>query len=261
LPALVDIYTDAVYSNLRPLRGNWEPTQPIELGDFGLLDRQAFQRIGNISQRGITIGEVITDDIGDQKIFASGRDTTVAFHAKAASATNPAVTINASVEINFATQDSAFFNASGCSYSIIRDKVALGTQIMSAYKRGKWPREWAVITDLVRARKTTVAISGAAAGGIVLEADGSVAQIDLAKADIGLSLRSARNVGYQVIAQAGLAPLIGMSQIQPRFLWWFENFRPLTTDLMLDRPRMMTLLNSTVVETEPKSDLYFGQLL
>ena len=66
--------------------------------------------------------------------------------------------------------------------------MALGTQIMSAYRRGKWQREWAVITDLVRARKTTVAISGSAAGGIVLEADGSVAQIDLAKAAIGLSL-------------------------------------------------------------------------
>jgi hypothetical protein len=36
MTALVDIYTDAVYANLRPLRGNWEPTQPIELVPYEL---------------------------------------------------------------------------------------------------------------------------------------------------------------------------------------------------------------------------------
>jgi hypothetical protein len=231
------------------------------LGDFGLLDRQAFQRIGNVSQRGINIGQVIDDDVGDQKIFASGRDTTMTLHARAAAAGQAAATVNASVEINFASQDSAFFNAAGCSYSVIQDKAALGAQIMSAFEHGNWQREWAVVTDLVRARETTVAICGSTTGGIVLEAEGNIAQIDLAKADIGLTLRSARNVGYQVIARADLSPLIGLSQIQARFLWWFKDFRPLTTDMMLDRLRLLALQNSTAVETEPKSGLYFGQLL
>ena len=90
---------------------------------------------------------------------------------------------------------------------------------------------------------------------------GSVAEIDLAKADIALTLRSARNVGYHVIAQTDLAPLVGVSQIQARFLWWSKNFRPLTTDLMQDRPRLLALQNSSALETEPKSDLYFCQLL
>jgi hypothetical protein len=260
MSALASIYTDAVYSNLRPLRANWEPTQPIELGVYGVLNDNSFQRIGNVRDKGIDIGKVIRDDVGDQKIFASGRDTSVTLHAKGASVNNPAVTINASVEISFSTQDSAFFNAAGCSYHVIADKAALRAKIMAEYAAGKWQREWAVVTDLVRARNTTVVISGSSAGSIVLEAAGDVAQINLANAQIGLTLRTARNVGYQVIAEKDLAPLIGLSQIQSAFLWWGDNFKPLTSEMMLNPSRIRTLLDSPDIKTEPAEDLDFRQL-
>src|SRR5712691_11549941 len=172
MASLVDIYTTAVHDNLRPLRANWEPTQPIKLGDFGILDGEAFQRIGNIADQKLNIGKVIKDEIGDQKIFSSRGNTTLAFHAKGSSANDPAVTVNANIEISFSAEDAAFFNAAACSYSIVGDKAALGAQIMKAHDAGSWQREWAVVTDLVTAKSTTIVISGSTSGNVVLEASG-----------------------------------------------------------------------------------------
>jgi hypothetical protein len=259
MAALVDVYTNAVYVNLRPLRANWEPSQPIALGDYGTLKGDAFERLGNVTSLGLEIGETIDDDVGDQKIFSSGGNTSVNFHAKG-SATQGVAPINANIEIAFAAADAAFFNAAGCSYSMIKEKSALGDAIMKQFNDAKWRREWAVVTDLVKAKSTTVVISSSTGGSIVLEADAKFPQIDLANADIGLTLKSARNIGYQVISKNGLSPLICLSKIQPKFWIWGDQFKPLTTRMLLNSHLTSAMEDSPTIRTESKEDLYFGQL-
>lgn len=258
---IVDVYTNAVYSNLKPLRANWEPSQPVKLGNFGVLRGQAFQRLGDVASVGIAIGATIDEALNDQKIFSSASDMSVSFNAAGGVAPNPAVALNASVSIAFGSKDSAFFNAAGCSYSMIADKVALGNAIMTLYDQGKWHREWAVITDLVTSKATTVVISSASNAKIVLEAKGNSPKIDLADASIGLNVTSSTNIGYQVIAQAGLTPLIGLSMVQSGFLWWGNDFKPLSDQIMGNPDLGRVLQDSPRIETEPRPYLRFSQLV
>ena len=253
-------YSDIVYYNLRPLHANWEPTQPLALGDYGILAGHAFQRLGDITQLGIAIGDVIEDDVGDQKIFSSGTGTTVAFRAAGQAAAASAIEGRAGIDIKFGSEGSTFFNAAGCSYSLIANKTSLGDEVMKLFDAGTWNRGWAVVTDLVKSHATTVAIATASNAKITIETTAAVPQIDLANASIGLSASHWENVGYQIIAKAGLTPLLGLSKIQATFLLWNQKFKPLTSDILRDPDIAARLLDSREIETESRAALFFGQV-
>ena len=51
---LRNLYTSAAKSNLGNLFGNWDPTAPIKLGDYGLLHGDWFERLGSLSEFGVT---------------------------------------------------------------------------------------------------------------------------------------------------------------------------------------------------------------
>lgn len=259
MSAIVSVYTDAVYDNLNPLHANWEPGREAKLGDYGLMRGHAFSCLGNIADLGIAFA-VRNDGQKDQKFFASKNSVDIAFHAKGSVPVSGTVNAKASVEVTFHDEDTVFFNAAQCEYMMIRDKVALGKAIMDRYHQGQWQREWAVITDLVRAGATTIAVSSGSSGSFVLEATGDVPQIDLADASVGLTLRSSSNVGYRIIADKGITPLIGLCKIQSTFLWWNDDFRPLS--LMLGNSELLTALQDDprVQTEESESAVHFGQL-
>ena len=251
---IVEIYTESVYDNLSPLYPNWEPSRPVKLGDFGRLQGHVFLYEGNVSRFGIEFA-VREADAQDHKNFASQGKTEVSFNA-AGSVPVDGVQAKASLKIDFTAEDAVFFNAAGCSYSMIEDKVALGDRIMKL-PDDAWKREWAIVTDLVQARSTTLAVSGARKASIEIEAAGDVPQIDLGDASIGLGVRSSRNVGYQLVAKQGLTPLFGLCKIQSRFLGLGgESFKPLA------HRRLRTRAAVEDLEARERGDdaLYFGQL-
>lgn len=259
MTSIVKIYTDAVYDNLKPLHANWEPGRPIKLGDFGILRDRTFIHLGNLSDLGIAFDER-PDLANDQKFFTSQDSVEVKFNAKGSVPISGIVNVNASLEVNFTSQNAVFFNAADCDYLMIENKVALGKEIMEKFENNEWQREWVVVTDLVKAGATTLAISGGRSASIVFEASGNVDRINLSDASIGLTVKNATNVGYQVVAENGLIPLIGLCKIQSTFLWWNDKFKPLTRALN-DYRVLDVLENSPRVKTEEsKEALYFGQL-
>jgi hypothetical protein len=50
---VANAYTTVVYENLHPLYANWKPSQPVRLGDYGLLSGRLFVYVGNIRSHGI----------------------------------------------------------------------------------------------------------------------------------------------------------------------------------------------------------------
>lgn len=254
--SIVKIYTDAVYENLKPLYANWEPSKPIQLGDFGILNDRTFIFLGNIGDVGLTFTER-ADTNKDQKFFASQDSVEVKFNAKGSIPLSGVVNAKASLEVNFSNQQAVFFNAADCAYSMIANKVVLGKAVMAKYENGEWQREWVLVTDVIKAGATTLAISGGHSASIVFEATGDVERINLADASLGLAVKSASNVGYQVVAEKGLIPLLGLCKIQSSFLWFNDKFKPLTKSSMV----LYNLENSSQVQTEGSNEeLYFGQL-
>lgn len=258
MATIVEIYTGAVRANLKPLFANWEPGKPVELGDYGLLSGDAFIHIGNIKDLGMTFG-VRDDTSTDRKFFSSAGSTEIRLHAKGATSLPGLLTAKATLEIHFGSKKGVFFNAAECRFSMIQDKAGVGREVMRRFKSGDWDRGWAVVTDLVRAGATTIAVSGADQASVVFEAAGDVEKINLADAATGLNVVAQKNVGYVVDAQSGLSPLVGLSKIQASFLWFGNNYQPLST--YCDAKMLSSMRRSPGIRTEESSeDLYFGQL-
>jgi hypothetical protein len=266
MSSLADIYTSAVYGNLKPLYGNWFPDTPIKLGDYGTLNNNQFIPLGNIGDPSIGITfKVTSSPSSDQINFSSSGTTKVTLTAAGTANVSGGVSVKASLEVDFSSQESVFFNAAGCSYNMIEDKVTLGASIMNLFNNGTWNRDWAVVTDLVATGSTTIAVSGGQSSSVVFQASGNVPQIDLADASIGLSVVSSSNVALQIAAEKGLNPLIGLSKIQDTFLWWGNQFGP---TMLFSNLKLLSKLQDTrqfnskslSVASIKNNPIYFGQL-
>jgi len=253
------IYANEIHANLRPLFANWEPSQPIKLGDYGALEDNIFIRFGNITDMGINFGER-KDNRKDQKFFASKGSTELKFNGAGSAPAAGTVNVKASLEVDFSSDRSVFFNAADCEYSIINNKSALGDEVMRRYKNQQWNRGWVVVTDIITAGATTLAVSGSSSSSIVFEATGNVPNINLADGSVGLTIKTAKNVGYQVVSAPGLVPLMALCRIKPGFLWFRDGFRPLTLTMM-NPAAIRALEDAPQVETEgSEEELYFGQI-
>lgn len=264
------IYTTTVYNNLRPLHANWEPGKPVELGDYGFMQGRTFIREGNIRLLGINFNK-ITDSTKDRKYFSSAEFTDVKFNAKGSIRANGVAYANATLEISFSGKGAVFFNAADCTYSMIESKTALGSEIMQRYENNKWNEEWAIVTDIVNAGSTIVAVSGGDSSSLVLEASGDAKRINLANASIGLNIVSEKNVGFQLVTHEGIIPLIGLSQLQRSF-WSFwsypwdkkRNFQPILSETKSSAEHLAQLVFHPVSresqEEHLESQLFFRQL-
>jgi hypothetical protein len=225
MKAISDLYTSIVHDNLRPLYANWEPGTPIKLGDFGFLDNYRFTQMGNVAAMGIktTSREDVTTD---HKYFASEGSTDIAFHAKGSVAPTGGTYVNATLEVGFTSREAMFFNAAECLHNMIEDKDSLGKSVLELYDNDKWDDGWVVVTDLISAKSVAIAISASSSASISFEASGDVPSIKLADASIGLSIKSATNVGFQLAGQTGGVLLIGLCGISSRFLGFGRKWTP-----------------------------------
>jgi hypothetical protein len=210
-------YTQEVYAHLRPLHANWEPAQPVRIGDFGVLNGRMFLQKGNVDQFEITC-PTRESHVEKRRTFCSSGMAEVRLRPRVSGKAGRKVQ-NARAEIRFSSAGAVYFNAADCTYTTIQDKVGFGAKILALYHTSKWKSSWVVVTDLVTAGSTTIAISREAGAYLELQAGVDVAQIDLANASLQLQSTSTKRVGYEVTAAPGLTPLIGLSKVH---LPWFR---------------------------------------
>jgi hypothetical protein len=205
------LYTNAVHRNLGPLFANWEPATPIDLGDYGERDGPLFKRLGNIAKAFGVSFAVERPAKRTHHSFVSSKSVTVTLTA--AGEAGPAG--QATLEIGFGSNNGVYLDAAGCRHERIADKRELGEKLE---RIGNFERRWAVVTDRLVAARSIIAISNGKDGRVVLRADAQVPTIDLANANIGLSVAGRQNIGYLVEAENGLTPLMGLCGFRRRFL-------------------------------------------
>jgi hypothetical protein len=169
---IVDIYTDQIHNNLRPLFANWDISAPRKLGDYGLLNGNVFIAMGNITTDFKINVVSVKEPRQDTRSFSTKGSTDVKLTAQGQTATGGAV-INAKLEIDFSDSDAMFFNAAGCEYSMVQSKTALGVEIMKLFNADRWTKSWVVVTDLVDSGAVTAAISSAKSASVTFEAGAS----------------------------------------------------------------------------------------
>lgn len=207
-------YTQEVYANLKPLHATWEPTQPVQLGDIGLLEGRAFHQRSNLKSLGITF----SDRAGGSRpsiSFGSSGTTEIRLKPQITAPTG-VVSQKAQLELSFYSKGSVFFHAVQCETVVISEIEKLQQIILDRFKRGEWNPKMVVVTKLIRANATTIAVAGQSGASLTLEAQGALPTLDLANAELRFQVQSASRINYQLISEAGLVPLISLSKLQRR---------------------------------------------
>ncbi len=225
-----EIYTDEVHSHLHPWYANWEPGEPINIGDYGRMDGDIFIREGHISTfLPDFLLETVRDRTADHKKFSSEGVQEVAIGADGRGNVGGAADVSAGLRLEFSRKKGVFFNAAECTTVSLKDKTGLGKEIMKLYRNDTWKKKWVIVTDLVKAKATTVAVSASKNSSITIQAKGDAAEFDLADASIDLKFTNSGSVGYTVEAEKGLIPLIKLSGISttPWNPFDDDEFRPM----------------------------------
>lgn len=260
--SIAKIYANSVRKNQKVLYGVWEPGLPVHLGDYGTMVGNIFVPQGNLSDikemKNVKIN-IRTDDTKDEKFFISQKGVQFDLKPKG-SAPVQGIPVNASIDINFTKENSIFFNAAECHFEMIENKFQIGQKLLELHKNNpaKWKREFVLVTDRVVAKRGLILISTSNDYAVSFEADAKFPVIDLANAALGLKLKSQRSSGYKYVTEEGLIPLIGLSKIQPPFLWFGDDFKPLTANY--DKMILESMIDSPEIQTENSPDeLMFGQ--
>ena len=129
-------------------------------------------------------------------------------------------------------------NGFACMDDLLRREFsgpgAIHNSIMDAFSRGKWQSEWALVHGVYLAAGTTIIISSESGGSIEFEGTAKPGgSLDLADASANIEGKISDKIQFEILAKAGLTPLICLSKIRPgnrllALLGWSEKtIRPM----------------------------------
>lgn len=214
--ALSRLYADEIRKQFFPLYASFPPSSPLQLGDYGTLSGNVFQRVGNVRDLGIQF-QVRLDDSPEQYKFTSASGVTVEFHTKGSGNVNGVANARAGLTITFKKENSVFFNAADGLLNTIEDQATLATQILALHEQRRWNFDHVVITGLVQAGSSTVVVSASSESAVSFEATAdTTARIDLADASIGFATTRATDLALELVAKSGSTPLLLLSKVKTR---------------------------------------------
>jgi hypothetical protein len=198
----------------------WVPTTEVRLGDVGILRNYEYERVRTLKDFGI--GFKIRTDPAMGILEYTSADS-VSLDVKAASDIPTGAKIadlGARVEVSFSKGNAVFFQASDCITTSIEDQHALGHSLLKLYEAGDWPEDYVVITEVIRAKRTTVLVSSGHNALIELAIKGDIkpGYYTLVDANAGISVSRVHNIGTQVVAERELTPLFKAKGIKKRLL-------------------------------------------
>jgi hypothetical protein len=210
MKAIHALYTHEVYAHLRPLHANWEPTQALKLGDVGYLDGRTFRQETSLGDLGIGFSTRVNRATANQ-VFASNGNADIVLKPEIRT-TLGQIEQRASLEVSFSSKGATFLHVAQCESVTVSDKAKLGKKVLEAFNQRRWNPKWVVVTTAINSEATTLAIAGAKGAKLCLEAVGHPS-IDLNETSIRFEAKSQRQVGYQLVSEKGLTPLIALSML------------------------------------------------
>ncbi|MDO9491252.1 hypothetical protein [Acetobacterium sp.] len=194
------------------------PGYPLSLGDFGTVDDGKFTREGSVKNFDFIVKE-LTGEAPDNKIdFSKGVDFKVSL---APSITAPGM-FEASLKIAFGDSSNVFFSFNNCQTTLIDNYQELKKKIIELYNKGDWVKDYYVITELIKADRSTVILADSSEAeidfgvAIPIGANIPIPQLKMdfldGKLDVNESFSS--NISTKIIAKSGLKPLIKLSKLK-----------------------------------------------
>lgn len=197
------IYKQHFRKNFANYEANFPASNPIELGDYGVVKNGYFERYGNIRDKelfGIDF-KTIPDDYSSYETFKSEGSVGITSNAKGDIGISGVPLIKARIDFTFSADKSLFFSSAGVKYIHMDNLVNIGNSLIELYKQNKWKKKYVLVTSIIEAQTTLILISGSSQCNVTVEAKSDVIkEIDLMDVNTEIGVKSFSNVSYHIIA-------------------------------------------------------------
>ncbi|MEV6286244.1 hypothetical protein [Kribbella sp. NPDC051770] len=217
MPTAEEAYTESMFGQFSYL-ANWLPGTPLKLGLIGVLQGKTFVPKSPIGTFGVRFGT--TSEPGPQQSLQFQSSSEIKVDVKVAGEVSKLVPAlpeaQAGAAVSFGASSGVVFHARGITISRVSDVIGLEAAIWDLWDRGIWNPDWVVITELVKADRTTVLISEGRYGKVELGVSAAVpaGPVDLGDLTGDLSVVSSYGMHTQLIGEGGLSPLFRAVRIK-----------------------------------------------
>ena len=224
--SVADVYARGFHKQTRHYYAQWLPTQAVSLGTVGVLEGGHFFRPQTtLADLGIAFdpeADVVRDPSPSGFNFTSTRGASVSVKLAGEADTRfPSIpTASAGVGIEFSSEGAFVIQAAEAYEPRIRDTTRLERDILEAYERGQWKRNFAVIFSIVEAPYADIVISESKASSLALQAaaDVAVGAVKLGNAEAVLSATRQSGSVLDMTGSRDVTPAFQLYGLKSRFL-------------------------------------------
>lgn len=217
---LVELYSKGIKRKLENYWAAWLPGTRFAIGDIGTLNGYLFEKVGTLDELNLKYYAETDNDPSPLDITS---ESGVAVSFKAAGETNSSFAhvgaAEAGLKIEFGSQGAFILQAPETFDSEMGDRLNLRRQIIGAFNKGIWEKDWLVITRLVKATSATVLISKSSNAALELTAkanlSGAVAALGTANA--GITVKHQQGDTVSMIGGRNVTPLFQLSRLKTSF--------------------------------------------
>ena len=199
----------------------WAPGVEIKLGDCGRLDDDwAFLPERNIKAFGIDFS---VDESPSTTPWSHTSDhaMTFTFQVQGGEKIIPQIPQGtAGIQIDFHRENAVVFAAVEGRHSRIADIYELKRQVLDLARKGQFPNDFVVVTEVVKAESATVLLSVDKEGKYVASAsaDFKAGIVDVGNASLNISTQVADKVKTEIVAKNHVTPLFRAVKLHKGFL-------------------------------------------
>ncbi len=238
---LVELYTKGIKTKLANYWAAWLPSTRFAIGDIGILNGYLFEKVGTLAD--LKLKYYAEPENSPSQLDISS-ESGVAVSFKAAGETNPSfahiATADAGLKIEFGSQGAFIVQAPETFESEVGDRPNLQRQIIGAFTRGVWDKDWLVITRVVRATSATVLISKSSNASLELTAKANLAGAvaALGAANAGIAVKHQQGDTISMIGGQNVTPFFQLGRLKTSY---FSAPKLLTRSLRASDPSLADL--------------------
>ena len=189
------------------------------MGDIGVLNGYYFEKVGSLVALKIPFAAAADNSPSPIELVSeSGVSITLKLAGELNEAFASVPQGRAGLKIDFGSKGAFVVQCPATYEPAIADPMALQKAIIDAFGEGQWQGDWGVIVRIVTAPTATILISNSTSAGLELSAKANLAAglADLAKAELGLSLRSQRGDIIKMIGAQDVTPFFQLATLKRR---------------------------------------------
>jgi hypothetical protein len=246
---LVELYSVGIKRKLANYWPAWLPSTRFSVGDIGILNGALFEKVGMLSELELNFYVHSTDDRSPLDV-SSESDVAVSF--KAAGETNASFShvgrVEAGMRIHLGSRGAFVLQSPETFEAEIGDRLNLQRQIIDAFRRGVWEKDWLVITRLVKATSATVLISRSSNASIECSTKANLSAVvgALGSTSAGITVKHQQGETVSMIGGENVTPLFQLSRLKTSY---FGEPKLATKSFRATDPSMVDLTHSRADES------------